>query len=488
MNGELARAEAEVLANAAAAVAAAVANLPDPGGQQLIPSIQAPDFQGQTDQDDQEEGSAGGAGQDGQGQARKPRKLRKPNDVARCQVDGCGRDLSDAKLYLRRYSVCEPHFKAEWVTLSGGRYRFCQQCNKFQSLDNFAGNRRSCKTRSEDRNIRRRKQRTDERAAAGDEADGAGVRALKGPQMLGALSLPSRAALCDNGVLRQLGNDPSDPANQFAAVQYASQVQQFLLASGGAGAAAVAGIAPVGGGGASLGGGGGGGGLQVQLPMGMDLAAALAGAADLGGLGGGGGGAQNASALSLLTAVARGGVGAGDGSNVLQQLQLAQLAATLSKGGGGGGGAAGMGGGGGGAAANGGGLAAALGGVGLGMGLNALGGALNVSGALGGGLNGSANLAQQLLLQQAATAVGGGGGGGGGPNGAGSAVGVGSLADAAGGGSGLTGNLDLQNFMAQQILQQTAAGGQGPPLVLLSNQNVMLVSLDNLGLLQQQAK
>ncbi|GLC59689.1 Squamosa promoter-binding-like protein [Pleodorina starrii] len=409
MNGELARAEAEVLANAAAAVAAAVANLPDPGGQQLIPSIQAPDFQGQTDQDDQEEGSAGGAGQDGQGQARKPRKLRKPNDVARCQVDGCGRDLSDAKLYLRRYSVCEPHFKAEWVTLSGGRYRFCQQCNKFQSLDNFAGNRRSCKTRSEDRNIRRRKQRTDERAAAGDEADGAGVRALKGPQMLGALSLPSRAALCDNGVLRQLGNDPSDPANQFAAVQYASQVQQFLLASGGAGAAAVAGIAPVGGGGASLGGGGGGG-------------------------------------------------------------------------------AAGMGGGGGGAAANGGGLAAALGGVGLGMGLNALGGALNVSGALGGGLNGSANLAQQLLLQQAATAVGGGGGGGGGPNGAGSAVGVGSLADAAGGGSGLTGNLDLQNFMAQQILQQTAAGGQGPPLVLLSNQNVMLVSLDNLGLLQQQAK
>ncbi|EFJ49889.1 hypothetical protein VOLCADRAFT_48037, partial [Volvox carteri f. nagariensis] len=54
----------------------------------------------------------------------------------------CGRDLSDAKLYLRRYSVCEPHFKAECVMLGGGRYRFCQQCNKFQSLDNFSGSRR----------------------------------------------------------------------------------------------------------------------------------------------------------------------------------------------------------------------------------------------------------------------------------------------------------------------------------------------------------
>eukprot|EP00201_Polytomella_parva_P018464 CAMPEP_0175054934 /NCGR_PEP_ID=MMETSP0052_2-20121109/9785_1 /TAXON_ID=51329 ORGANISM="Polytomella parva, Strain SAG 63-3" /NCGR_SAMPLE_ID=MMETSP0052_2 /ASSEMBLY_ACC=CAM_ASM_000194 /LENGTH=284 /DNA_ID=CAMNT_0016319693 /DNA_START=92 /DNA_END=943 /DNA_ORIENTATION=- len=90
---------------------------------------------------------------------RKVRKLRKPSDIARCQVDDCGKDLSETKPYLRRYSVCEEHFKAEVAVIQGQKYRFCQQCNKFQYLSEFHGSRRSCRMRSEDRNYRRRQQR-----------------------------------------------------------------------------------------------------------------------------------------------------------------------------------------------------------------------------------------------------------------------------------------------------------------------------------------
>ncbi|GLI69385.1 hypothetical protein VaNZ11_013986 [Volvox africanus] len=474
MNGELSRVDAEALANAAAAVAAAVANLPDSSGQHHISNSQVLAHPASADPDEN------GAGNDGQGQPRKPRKLRKPNDVARCQVDGCGRDLSEAKLYLRRYSVCEPHFKAEWVMLGGGRYRFCQQCNKFQAIDNFSGNRRSCKARSEDRNLRRRKQRTDERALAGDSAEGGAMRLLKGGHPLGALAMPSRVALTETGMLRQLG-DPNEAANQLGAAQYANQVQQLLLASGGG---AAAGLVP-GVGSAAAAGGILGGPLQLQLQPTIDLAAALAGAADLSGLGGAASAAPNTNALSLLSAAAHGAARGGApaaalsdatvSSNVLQQLQLAQLASALSKG------SAGVG-------------PVGMAGLGMGLGAGAMGGGPHAAGVLGTGLNGG-NLAHQLLLQQAASAAAAGGGGGGGGGGAGGpGMGAGPSAEAAAAATstsatgGMSSNLDLQNLMAQQLLQQTATASSGGPLLLLSNQNVMLLSLDQLGLLPQSSK
>lgn len=44
------------------------------------------------------------------------------------QADSCGRDLTDGKSYLQRYSVCEMHFKADNVLLNGRPVRFCQVC------------------------------------------------------------------------------------------------------------------------------------------------------------------------------------------------------------------------------------------------------------------------------------------------------------------------------------------------------------------------
>ncbi|GIL48386.1 hypothetical protein Vafri_4645 [Volvox africanus] len=357
--------------------------------------------------------------------------------------------------------------------LGGGRYRFCQQCNKFQAIDNFSGNRRSCKARSEDRNLRRRKQRTDERALAGDSAEGGPMRLLKGSHPLGALAMPSRVALTETGMLRQL-SDPNEAANQLGAAQYANQVQQLLLASGGG---AAAGLVP-GVGSAAAAGSVLGGPLQLQLPPTIDLAAALAGAADLG-LGGATSGAPNANALSLLTAAAhgagRGGAPAAAlsdptvGSNVLQQLQLAQLASALAKG------SAGVG-------------PAGMAGLGMGLGAGAMGGGLSAAGVLGTGLNGG-NLAHQLLLQQAASAAAAGVGSGGGAGGPGMGVGTSSEAAVAATSTSAAGGMSSNlNLMAQQLLQQTATSNSSGPLLLLSNQNVMLLSLDQLGLLPQSSK
>ncbi|KXZ50420.1 hypothetical protein GPECTOR_16g594 [Gonium pectorale] len=398
--------------------------------------VQQAQADGEQDQDNDPFGSP-------DGQSRKPRKLRKPNDVARCQAN-CGRELSDAKLYLRRYSVCEPHFKAEWVTLGGGRFRFCQQCNKFQPLDNFAGNRRSCKARSEDRNLRRRKQRTDERQAAEDDSDPGGRAGLLKVQG-GQLAVPARVALADNGMLRQLA-DPNDP---LAQLQYAQQVSQFLVAGAG-------GLAPA-------------PAAAVQLPPGLDLAALMGG--DFSAFG-----SPNANALSLLTAAAANGAGLArttaapapdpsGGAAVLQQLQLAQLLAKGAAAGGGGAAAAGgalgsLGA----AAANG--LAAALGAAGLNL--------SGVGSPTAAGAAGSGSLAHQLIMSTAA---------------AGSSGSAGVAAPDS--------TLDLQSLVAQQLAQQLAAqqaatqspqqpgggavGGQGPMLLLgAGNQNMMLLSLEQL--------
>lgn len=46
----------------------------------------------------------------------------------RCQVEGCSANLTGENNYLRLASVCEAHFKATSVTISGNPYRFCAQC------------------------------------------------------------------------------------------------------------------------------------------------------------------------------------------------------------------------------------------------------------------------------------------------------------------------------------------------------------------------
>ncbi|EOA24300.1 hypothetical protein CARUB_v10017540mg [Capsella rubella] len=77
--------------------------------------------------------------------------------VARCQVEGCKMDLSNAKAYYSRHKVCCIHSKSSKVIVSGLHQRFCQQCSRFHHLSEFDLEKRSCRRRLACHNERRRK-------------------------------------------------------------------------------------------------------------------------------------------------------------------------------------------------------------------------------------------------------------------------------------------------------------------------------------------
>lgn len=78
--------------------------------------------------------SAGGGGGGGGGKPSPPKKGRSGVVQARCQVEGCKVDLSDAKAYYSRHKVCGMHSKSPVVTVAGLEQRFCQQCSRSASL------------------------------------------------------------------------------------------------------------------------------------------------------------------------------------------------------------------------------------------------------------------------------------------------------------------------------------------------------------------
>ncbi|KAF3327793.1 squamosa promoter-binding-like protein 12 [Carex littledalei] len=79
----------------------------------------------------------------------------------KCQVEGCGMDLSSAKDYHRKHRVCENHSKCPRVVVAGQERRFCQQCSRFHALTEFDQKKRSCRRRLSDHNARRRKPQPD---------------------------------------------------------------------------------------------------------------------------------------------------------------------------------------------------------------------------------------------------------------------------------------------------------------------------------------
>lgn len=89
------------------------------------------------------------------------KRARAPNNGgtqgASCLVDGCNSDLSKCRDYHRRHKVCEVHSKTPKVTILGQEQRFCQQCSRFHSLDEFDEGKRSCRKRLDGHNRRRRK-------------------------------------------------------------------------------------------------------------------------------------------------------------------------------------------------------------------------------------------------------------------------------------------------------------------------------------------
>ena len=55
------------------------------------------------------------------------------------QVEGCGRTLEGLKKYFLRLRVCDTHLNAPAIVVDGALSRFCQQCGRFQGLDEFTG-------------------------------------------------------------------------------------------------------------------------------------------------------------------------------------------------------------------------------------------------------------------------------------------------------------------------------------------------------------
>ncbi|CAN8302430.1 unnamed protein product [Cochlearia groenlandica] len=78
-----------------------------------------------------------------------------------CLVDGCDSDFSNCREYHKRHKVCEVHSKTPVVTINGHKQRFCQQCSRFHSLEEFDEGKRSCRKRLDGHNRRRRKLQAD---------------------------------------------------------------------------------------------------------------------------------------------------------------------------------------------------------------------------------------------------------------------------------------------------------------------------------------
>ncbi|KAF8095803.1 hypothetical protein N665_0322s0023 [Sinapis alba] len=95
--------------------------------------------------------------EDGSGSRLSKNRGRKSITAARCQVEGCRMDLSNAKTYYSRHKVCCIHSKSSKVIVSGLHQRFCQQCSRFHQLCEFDLEKRSCRRRLACHNERRRK-------------------------------------------------------------------------------------------------------------------------------------------------------------------------------------------------------------------------------------------------------------------------------------------------------------------------------------------
>jgi hypothetical protein len=57
-------------------------------------------------------------------------------------VDGCGALLAASKAYYQRHKVCAYHLGALAAPIGGVACRFCQQCGKFQPLEEFDTDKR----------------------------------------------------------------------------------------------------------------------------------------------------------------------------------------------------------------------------------------------------------------------------------------------------------------------------------------------------------
>ncbi|XP_057479875.1 squamosa promoter-binding-like protein 13A isoform X2 [Actinidia eriantha] len=133
-----------------------------------------------------------------------PKRARAVNNgvlqIASCLVDGCQADLSSCREYHRRHKVCEKHSKTAEVTIGGNKQRFCQQCSRFHSLEEFDEGKRSCRKRLDGHNRRRRKPQPEPLSRSGSflsNYQGAGLFPFSNPEVYptAALANPTWAGV-----------------------------------------------------------------------------------------------------------------------------------------------------------------------------------------------------------------------------------------------------------------------------------------------------
>lgn len=74
-----------------------------------------------------------------------------------CQADNCGKDLSGFTYYHKRNRICDLHIKANSYMMDGKELRFCQRCGHGHPLEEFDGEKHSCRAQLAKHNARRRR-------------------------------------------------------------------------------------------------------------------------------------------------------------------------------------------------------------------------------------------------------------------------------------------------------------------------------------------
>ncbi|KAK8548703.1 hypothetical protein V6N13_054518 [Hibiscus sabdariffa] len=92
--------------------------------------------------------------------------------TCRCQVPGCGADITELKGYHRRHRVCLQCANSSTVLIHGETKRYCQQCGKFHLLTDFDEGKRSCRRKLERHNNRRRRKPVGSKTAVNKEPQG----------------------------------------------------------------------------------------------------------------------------------------------------------------------------------------------------------------------------------------------------------------------------------------------------------------------------
>ncbi|GMI64115.1 SQUAMOSA PROMOTER BINDING PROTEIN-LIKE 7, squamosa promoter binding protein-like 7 [Hibiscus trionum] len=92
--------------------------------------------------------------------------------TCRCQVPGCGADITELKGYHRRHRVCLQCANSSTVLIHGETKRYCQQCGKFHLLTDFDEGKRSCRRKLERHNNRRRRKPVGSKTAVNIESQG----------------------------------------------------------------------------------------------------------------------------------------------------------------------------------------------------------------------------------------------------------------------------------------------------------------------------